>query len=212
MFYLVNSPWILKKMYPQCLWQVNTSDKKLYLTFDDGPHPEITPWVLDVLETYNAKGTFFCIGKNVDKYASTFKSITDSGHALGNHTYDHLNGWKSNDRQYLENISKAKSIIDSDLFRPPYGRITRFQLSQLSGEAFKLKTVMWSVLSGDFDNMLSPDECYLNVSRNSGAGSIIVFHDSEKAYNKLKTVLPKVLEHFSSKGYTFELLRGTLVE
>ena len=206
MFYLVRTPWIIKKIYSQCLWEIETIDKKLYLTFDDGPHPEITPWVLDVLHSYNAKATFFCIGNNVDKYSSNFKSITDNGHAVGNHTYNHLNGWKTDDRLYLQDIAKAKSIISSNLFRPPYGRITNFQVKQLAGEVYKLKTVMWSVLSGDFDEMLSPDECFLNVSRNCRPGSIIVFHDSEKAFGRLKSVLPKILGHFSAKGYTFDLL------
>ena len=204
MFYFVKSPWLLKLLYPTCLWKVETKEKILYLTFDDGPHPVVTSWVLDLLNHYNAKATFFCIGNNVSQQTLTYEKIKGEGHAVGNHTYDHLNGWKTSDEIYLQNILKAKEIIHSNLFRPPYGRITNFQLRQLSANAFKLRTVMWSVLSGDFDKDLSDEQCFLNVARNGKPGSIIVFHDSEKAFNKLKIVLPKVLDYFSKKGFKFE--------
>jgi peptidoglycan/xylan/chitin deacetylase (PgdA/CDA1 family) len=161
-------------------------------------------FIPDQLKKYNAYATFFCIGKNVDEHFKTYTDIINAGHAVGNHTYDHVNGWKTKDGKYLENIFKAKQIIDSNLFRPPYGRITNFQLSQLKGEKYKMRTIMWSVLSGDFDKELSEDNCYLNVVRNAKQGSIVVFHDSEKCFEKIRTVLPRVLEYFSGKGYEFK--------
>ncbi len=167
MFYFVKTPFLLKKLYPECVWEINTSDKIVYLTFDDGPHPEVTPFVLSELKKYNALATFFCIGNNVEKYFDNYRQIIYDGHRPANHTYDHLNGWKANDKDYLENIAKAATIIDSNLFRPPYGRISKFQLKALQGAGFNLKTIMWSVLSGDFDEKLSGENCFLNVINNT---------------------------------------------
>ncbi len=206
MFYLVKTPWLLKKLYSESIWDIKTKEKNLYLTFDDGPHPLATPYVLEQLKKYNAKATFFCIGKNVKEHFELYKRIIDDGHKPGNHTYNHLNGWKEKDKTYLQNVFEAKKIIDSNLFRPPYGRITKFQLKQLSAEKYKLTTVMWSVLSGDFDKNMSAENCFLNVTRNAKPGSIILFHDSKKSYKKLLDVLPKVLEYFSAKGYKFETI------
>ncbi len=204
MFYLVKTPWILKKIYPDCIWDFKTVEKNIYLTFDDGPHPEATPFVLEELKRYNAKATFFCIGKNVEAHFDIYKRIIEEGHAVGNHTYNHLNGWKTDDKEYLDNIFKAKKIIDSNLFRPPYGKITKFQLKQLPGEKYKLKPIMWSVLSGDFDEKVTREECYLTVSRNAKEGSIVVFHDSGKALPRLRYALPLVLQYFSKKGFEFK--------
>ena len=203
MFYLVKTPWILKKIYPECIWNIQTVEKVIYLTFDDGPHPVATNFVLDELKNYNAKATFFCIGKNVEEYFDMYKKIISEGHAVGNHTHNHLNGWKTGDKEYLDNIYKAKKIIDSNLFRPPYGRITKFQLKQLSGEKYKLKSIMWSVLSGDFDEEISGEECYLTVTKNAKEGSVVVFHDSEKAFKRLQYALPLVLKYFTEKGFEF---------
>ena len=211
MFYLVKTPWALKKMYPECIWDFKTDPKTclpagrvIYLTFDDGPHPEATPFVLEELKKYNAKATFFCIGKNVEDHFAVYKNIIEEGHAIGNHTYDHLNGWRTGDKEYLDNIYKAKKIIDSNLFRPPYGKITKFQLKQLAGEKYKLKTVMWSIISGDFDEKVTGEECYLTVVRNAKEGSIVVFHDSSKALPRLSYALPLVLEYFAEKGFEFK--------
>ncbi len=207
MFYFVKTPWWMRKLYKNCAWQMPGTDKTIYLTFDDGPHPQITNFVLDELQKYNARATFFCIGKNVVAQPSVYKRIIEEGHKVGNHTYDHLNGWKSNDDIYLQNIFEAKKQIDSNLFRPPYGKITWFQLQQLSAQKFKLRTIMWSVLSGDFDTQLSPEKCFTNVMKNTGDGSIVVFHDSEKAFERLQYALPRSLDFFSSKGYRFESIK-----
>lgn len=204
MFYLTKSPWILKKLYPECIWNIKTDEKIIYLTFDDGPHPQASTFVLEELKKYNARATFFCIGKNVKENFEIYKQILLAGHRVGNHTYDHLNGWKTADKKYLENIEKAAKIIDSDLFRPPYGKITHFQLKAIKGERLKLKPIMWDVLSGDFDPSIKPENCFLNVAKNAMPGSIIVFHDSAKALPALQYTLPKVLKYFDEKGFKFK--------
>ena len=206
MFYFTKTPWLLKKLYPECIWDVKTDEKILYLTFDDGPNPQATPFVLQELKKYNAKATFFCIGKNVKENFDVYKQIISDGHKPGNHTYNHLNGWKTTDKKYLEDIRLAANIIDTELFRPPYGKITKFQLKALQGEKFKLKTIMWDVLSGDFDEKLTPENCYLNVINKAKPGSVVVFHDSLKAFPRLEYTLPRVLEFFSQKGYQFKFL------
>lgn len=206
MFYFVKTPIVIKKLYSQCLWNETTTEDVLYLTFDDGPTPQVTSFVLEVLKKYNAKATFFCIGKNVKEHFDIYKQLISDGHKPGNHTFNHLNGWKTDDKKYLEDIEQAANIIDSEFFRPPYGRITKFQLKALQGEKFKLKTVMWDVLSGDFDVKISPENCYLNVINNARPGSIIVFHDSLKAFPRLEYALPRVLNFFSEKGFQFKFL------
>jgi peptidoglycan/xylan/chitin deacetylase (PgdA/CDA1 family) len=206
MFYFVKTPWWVRKMYGAYTWKISGTEKVLYLTFDDGPHIDITPFVLDELKRYNAKATFFCIGKNVAAHTSIYQRILDEGHAVGNHTYNHLNGWKTNDEQYINDIAAASKYIDSTIFRPPYGRITAFQ-AQLLAERFNMKTVMWDVLSGDFDTTLSAETCTLNVMKKSTEGSIVVFHDSEKAWERLHVALPKVLAHFSNLGFSFKALK-----
>ncbi len=188
------------------LWQVNTDEKICYLTFDDGPHPEATPFVLEELRKYNAKATFFCIGKNVVDEPNIYASILNEGHAVGNHTFNHLNAWKVKDADYLHNVMKAKEVIDSKLFRPPYGRITPFLTEQLASPAYDLKTVMWSVLSGDFDESLKPERCLQQVLLNVEMGSIVVFHDSAKALPRLKYALPETLRYLSEKGWKFDKL------
>ena len=206
MLYLKKIPWIIKKIYPDCVWDIKTDEKILYFTFDDGPHPEATPFVLEQLKKYQAQATFFCIGKNVDENFPTYKQIIAEGHRVGNHTYNHLNGWKTKDDLYVEDIAKAAKIIDSSLFRPPYGRIKKFQIKAIAGERLKLKTIMWDVLSGDFDTSLSPEDCYLNVVNNAKAGSIVVFHDSFKSIPVLRHALPQILEYYSAKGFILKSL------
>jgi peptidoglycan/xylan/chitin deacetylase (PgdA/CDA1 family) len=202
--YLVKTPLLLKKIYNSYVWNVNTESKKMYLTFDDGPHPTATLFVLDTLKKFNAKATFFCIGKNVEQYRNIYNRIIEEGHAVGNHTQNHLNGWKTQDDVYLNDTKQASLTIDSNLFRPPYGRITRFQAKLLAN--LGLKIIMWDVLSGDFDINLSKEKCADNVILQAKKGSIIVFHDSQKAWERLEYALPKVLFFFSNAGYTFEKL------
>ena len=208
MFYFVKTPGWLKKIYDSYIWSISVKDKILYLTFDDGPHPEATPFVLKELKKYNVLATFFCIGKNVVSYPGIYKQILQEGHSIGNHTYNHLNGWKANNDDYLNDIALAANEIDSYLFRPPYGRITSFQAKQLKTvmKGKEPKVIMWDVLSGDFDTSCSPQQCLANVLFASVPGSIIVFHDSEKAFPRLEYALPRVLRYFSEKGYLFKPL------
>lgn len=201
--YLVKTSWWLRALYPSFTWKINTVEKVLYLTFDDGPHETATPFVLDELKKHHAKATFFCIGKNVVKHKEIYKRIIEEGHAVGNHTYHHLNGWKTNDEEYINDIEQASKEIDSKLFRPPYGKITRFQSSIVKRQS---SIIMWDVLSGDFDVTIQPTRCLANVLYHSKKGSIIVFHDSTKAWERMSFALPKVLEHFSKEGYQFRSL------
>src|SRR5258705_4978371 len=180
MFYFAKTPWWLKKLYKGCTWDIATTSKTIYLTFDDGPHPVATPFVLDELDKYNAKATFFCIGKNVKGEREIYNRVIEAGHGIGNHTFDHLNGWKTTDDVYIRNITKADEFIDSNLFRPHYGKIKRSQIKSIQASSNPLNIVMWNILSGDFDTSISPKQCLDNVIRNAESGSIIVFHDSEK--------------------------------
>jgi peptidoglycan-N-acetylglucosamine deacetylase len=204
MLYFVKTPFWLRKLYGECTWKMPSTEKVIYLTFDDGPHPEATPFVLAELKKYNARATFFCIGKNVVGYPEIFQEVINAGHTTGNHTYNHLNGWKTEDDLYLDDISIAKKHIDSTLFRPPYGRATKRQLKLLRNEPFNLKPCMWTVLSGDFDEKINGKRCQQNVIANARSGSIVVFHDSKKALERLQIALPGVLKYFSDKGYRFE--------
>lgn len=204
--YLVRTPRLLKALYNQGIWHIKEHANSIYLTFDDGPHPQVTPFVLDQLKTHQAKGTFFCIGKNVESYPEIFHRILDEGHAIGNHTFNHLNGWKTNNFQYFKNIRKASSLIPSNMFRPPYGRITYAQAAGIQKMFPHTKIIMWDVLSGDFDTQLSPQDCLTNVIRESRAGSIVVFHDSEKAFKRLEYTLPRFLNHCKEQGWNLKKL------
>ena len=204
--YIVSTPKWLRAFYPSLVWKIDTVLKELYLTFDDGPHKTITPFVLDTLKQFDAKGTFFCIGKNVDGNKEVYNRIIEEGHSVGNHTQNHLNGWKTSNYYYIKNIAVAGERIKSVLFRPPYGRIKKSQIKSLQIPDSELKIIMWSVLSGDFDTEITGEKCLKNVLRHSKQGSIIVFHDSEKAFNRLQYALPKTLEHFSKLGYQFKSL------
>ena len=203
MFYLIKTPWWLKKLYPASLvWDMPGNEKTLYLTFDDGPHPVATPFVLDTLKQFNAKATFFCIGKNVAEQKEIYQRIMDEGHKAGNHTFNHVNGWKTKDADYITNVAEAAKYIDSKLFRPPYGRISRFKINLLQKAGYQI--IMWDVLSGDFDKEETKENCVQNVLLQAKAGSIIVFHDSEKAFERMSYALPIVLEKFSADGFTFK--------
>lgn len=202
--YLVKNPSLLKKVFPSLLWKVKTKEKELYITFDDGPHPTITPWVLDMLDQFEAKATFFCIGKNVELYPEVYQEIIKRGHSIGNHTHNHHNGWKTLTKDYVANTQKAAEVIDSKLFRPPYGKIKPAQIRRLKGD---YKIVMWSIISGDFDQNLLGEECLNNVVQNTEKGNIIVFHDSEKAEKNMKYALPRLLNHFKQIGWKFKALK-----
>jgi len=205
--YLVKTPFWLRALYPGCTWKMPANEKVIYLSFDDGPHPTATPFVLEQLKKYNAKASFFCIGKNVLSYANIYESIIQQGHAVGNHTYDHLNGWKTATPIYIENINSASNLITSNLFRPPYGRISAAQLRKIKlDKTLPQQIIMWDVLSGDFDLHLSGNQCAQNVIKNAHAGSIVVFHDSAKAWERLEVALPQVLAYFSNLGYRFEAI------
>ena len=205
--YLVKTPSWLRSFYPSCTWKIPSAEKVIYLSFDDGPHPEVTPFVLAELKNYNAKASFFCIGKNVQLYPKIYDAILAASHTVGNHTQNHINGWKNNTDFYIADIQEATKSISSNLFRPPYGRISFSQIKALrSDPSLPQEIIMWDVLSGDFDTTISGDQCAQNVIQHAGPGSIIVFHDSAKAMDRLRIALPKVLLHFSKLGYQFKAL------
>ena len=200
--YFTKTPRIITRIFSNYTWRFSSTKKEIYLTFDDGPTPEVTNFVLSELKKHNAKATFFCIGKNVEQYPNIFKKIITEGHSIGNHTQNHLNGWKQNTSSYIEDIKTASKFIESNLFRPPYGKIKSFQTKKLLKKGYKI--IMWDVLSADFDTSISKEECLHNVLKNTTSGSVIVFHDSVKAGEKLRFVLPEVLREFSKKGFTFK--------
>ncbi|MBY0244999.1 MAG: polysaccharide deacetylase family protein [Sphingobacteriaceae bacterium] len=202
----VKAPLLLKWLYPNLTWKGAKGYKTIYLTFDDGPIPEITDFVLEQLKTYDSKATFFCIGDNIKKYPAIFENIKKEGHSIGNHTFNHLNGWQTNNKTYFENFNLCQNLMQSNLFRPPYGKIKRKQIKDLRNHHPNLKIVMWDVLSLDFIKNQSPEDCYQNVIKHAQDGSIVVFHDSVKSAEKIKYALPKVLSYFSKQGYQFKSL------
>jgi peptidoglycan-N-acetylglucosamine deacetylase len=221
-FYWIKTNRYIKKLFSNYVWDVPNSENKIYLTFDDGPTPEITEWVLQELEKQKAKATFFCIGNNIEKHPQIFEKVITKGHSIGNHTFNHLNGWKTSTDDYLENsfqcsiASDQWSVISDQLpdcklntehcklFRPPYGKIKASQAKKLRALGYKI--IMWDVLSADFDTSISAEKCIENVLKNTQSGSIIVFHDSIKAFPRLEYTLPKVLENLAKKGFVFEKL------
>ncbi len=198
--FLASIPNVITKVFPDLVWKMDNKEKIIYLTFDDGPIPETTSWVLDTLENFGAKATFFCVGDNVKKHPHLFNQILAKGHIVGNHTFNHLKGWTTNTENYIENTYRADRLINSELFRPPHGMIKKSQIKALKDE---FKIVMWNVLSMDYDKKISPSQCLKNVTNNAKAGSIVVFHDSIKAKRNMQYALPKTLEYFSNKGYSF---------
>jgi len=204
--YLVKSPLLLKWYYPQLTWNKKRDDKVIYLTFDDGPIPDVTDFVLKTLSAYSAEATFFCIGDNILKNPQIFERIKNDGHSIGNHTFNHLKGWDTSDDIYFKNFQKCQEQTGTNLFRPPYGRIKKSQITRIKQQYPEMEIVMWDTLSGDFDTHLSPESCLQNVIKYARNGSIIVFHDSLKAWDRLHYSLPKVLEHFMEKGYIFKKL------
>ncbi len=204
---LVHPPSLLRRLYPSLIWKLPAEKNTVYLTFDDGPVPEATPFVLDVLKSFHAKATFFCLGKNIASNPALYQRILDEGHHTGNHTYHHLNGWETKLTIYLSDIEKCKALANSNLFRPPYGKIRSSQIKHLKKN---MQIIMWDVLSYDFKQDLTPDECTENVLQNTTDGSIIVYHDSIKAFKNMSASLPVVLEQLSKRGYTFNAIPKNL--
>jgi len=204
--YLVRSPLLLKWYYPQLTWNKTRDHKVIYLTFDDGPIPDVTEFALKTLNEYTAKATFFCIGDNISKHPEIYESIKNAGHSVGNHTFNHLKGWDTSDDVYFQNFQKCQLQTGTNLFRPPYGRIKKSQIKLIKSTYPEMQIIMWDTLSGDFDTSIRPQQCLQNVLKYTRNGSIIVFHDSLKASSRLKYVLPLVLDHFSKLGFQFAKL------
>ena len=202
----IKTPRLVQRIFSSYIWRMPATENAVYLTFDDGPHPTITPWVLNLLKQHQAQATFFCIGKNVVQHPAIYNRIISEGHAVGNHTFNHLNGWETNTEQYVKDVEKAAAVISSNLFRPPYGKIKTAQANGIRKIASlqKAKVIMWDVLSADFDKATSPEQCLQNVLQHVTPGSIVVFHDSEKASKNLFFVLPKVLQLLSENGSLFK--------
>ncbi len=215
----VKTPKLIKRIFPNYVWDIPSKEKIIYLTFDDGPTPEITNWTLDTLKQYKAKATFFCIGNNVEKHPEIFHNILNEEHSIGNHTHNHLKGWTTLNEDYLKNVKEAQNTINfqiqkskiknqksliNNLFRPPFGQITPKQGKKLIISSYKI--IMWNVLSLDWDNSVTKEKCLENVINKTSNGSIIVFHDSVKASKNMKYALPKVLDYFTKKGFCFKKL------
>jgi len=213
--YWIKTNLFIKKIFPNYIWNIPNAENKIYLTFDDGPTPVITEWVLEKLKKHQAKATFFCIGKNIDNHPEIFHKIINEGHSTGNHTYNHLKGWNTSTEDYLDNIALCQSKIydlnsaicnqQPPLFRPPYGKIKKSQSQKLQQLGYKI--IMWDVLSADFDQTISPEKCLNNVLQNVEAGSVIVFHDSVKAFPNLEYTLPKILLILKERGFAFSAIQ-----
>ncbi len=209
--YFFRNPFFLPWLYPGLVWRLATDEKVIYLTFDDGPVPGPTEFVLDELARVRAKATFFCIGDNVRKHPAVFQRVIREGHAVGNHTFHHLSGWKTDDEKYLDDVALCRNEMmngahqpsgPSNLFRPPYGRITRKQIAALKD----YQIIMWDVLTNDYARHLSAETCLRGSLAASRSGSIVVFHDSLKAEKNMTYVLPRFLDHFSARGFVFKSL------
>ena len=212
-FYWIKTNSLVKKIFSNLVWDVPNTENKIYLTFDDGPIPEITVWVLEELKKHDAKATFFCIGHNIEKHPEIFEKVINEGHSIGNHTFNHLNGWKTSTEEYLKNTFLCEEQIleskicnlKSKIFRPPYGKIKPSQSKKLRRLGYKI--IMWDVLSAYYDTSISPEKCLENVLQNVSSGSIIVFHDSVKAFPNLEYTLPKALKYWTAKGFVFDTIQ-----
>lgn len=199
----IQVPDVLRPLLGKLTWRRDSSSKVIYITFDDGPVPEVTPLVLDLLDKHNIKATFFCVGDNVRKHPEVYAEVLRRGHKTGNHTFNHIKGFSFSEEEYVANVKKAAEYIDSELFRPPYGRIKRSQLKRLQS---KYEIIMWDLITYDYDRKLSKESILRNVKHYSRNGSIIVFHDSIKAKDNMLAVLPMAIEYWNSQGYTYGVL------
>ena len=204
------TPGLLQFLFPQFTWKKRNASNEIYITFDDGPVPEATPLVLHYLKEYDARATFFCVGENVKRYPEIFHQIIAEGHSVGNHTFHHLNGWKTSSKEFLDDVEKCQKVIaphcswdDKPLMRPPYGRLKRSQWKKLRNH---YQIIMWDVLSGDFSSAIDTGTCLNKSIKYAKAGSIVLFHDSVKTIDKIKKVLPAFLRHFNQLGYSFRPL------
>lgn len=202
-------PLWFQRLFPGYIWQLPNQEKVIYLTFDDGPIPGVTEWVIDVLDQFDVKASFFVVGENVNKHPQVFKKLIDHGHLIGNHTFHHVRGWRTSTQEYIKEVERCnQSIIDNGgeitgYFRPPHGRIKPGQAKELRNQ---YKLLMWSVLTVDYDRNLNEKTCLSNSIKATSSGSIVVFHDSIKAEKNLRYVLPRYIEHFLKEGYSFQRL------
>lgn len=205
--YWIKTSSFIKRLFHKQVWSIPNNEQKIYLTFDDGPTPEVTTWVLSVLKKNNIKATFFCIGKNIENNPDIFNQIISEGHSLGNHTFNHLNGWNTATKEYIKNIELCENLLPKNknkLFRPPYGKISIKQSRLVRRLGYKI--IMWDILSADFDQTLSPEKCLENATQKINTGSIVVFHDSVKAFKNLEHALPRAIAHYKERGFVFDVL------
>ena len=198
--YFIKTPKIAQSILKKAVWNIPNNDRRIFLTFDDGPTPSITNQTLDILKEHKIKATFFCLGSQVEKHPELFKRIIDEGHAVGNHSYSHLKGWTTNNKIYLEDVHRGESLIDSHLFRPPYGKIKRSQVNSLSPQT---KIILWDVLPGDFSAKNDVEKIVSNTLNSVETGSIIVLHDNDKCGNKMLQALPVIIDKLQEKKYSF---------
>ncbi|MEJ6734631.1 MAG: polysaccharide deacetylase family protein [Flavobacteriales bacterium] len=200
---IIKIPKWFQFLFPSLHWRFKTNEKVIYLTFDDGPTKELTNWIVDELNKVNAKATFFCLGKNIAEHPKEFDYITNNEHQIGNHSYNHLSGWNTSTEKYSEDVENCQSLINTNLFRPPYGRITLAQINKLKR---KYKIIMWDINSWDFDQTKSPLSTFNNLTKKIDKGSIVLLHDNLKSEENLKILLPKILSYYSQKGYVFRAI------
>jgi len=199
----VRLPGFFTSLFKDAIWRFKEAGQTVYLTFDDGPIPEVTPWVLDLLDKEAIKATFFCVGENVQKYPDVYRQIVERGHSVGNHTFNHLQGYKQVDKNYFTNIEKAGSYINSNLFRPPHGLL---KVSQYNYLKKKYRMIMWDLITCDYDCRFNHEEVLKHVTDFVRPGSIITFHDSEKAKNNMMKALPPAIKWIKEQGYRFEAI------
>jgi peptidoglycan/xylan/chitin deacetylase (PgdA/CDA1 family) len=207
--YFIETPAIIKYLYPSYTWNINDGTQSVYITFDDGPHPDSTPVILDILKSNNAKATFFCSGEKAKLNPGIIAEIIENDHSPGNHAFSHINGWRAGKKAYIENVKACNEFVNSKLFRPPYGRITNAQKKELQ---LQYQIVMWSLMPGDFDIKVNKEKCLERSIRYTKPGTIIVLHDSINTIEKLQYILPKYIQHFNKKGYTFKSLNSEIIK